>query len=264
MPDSPEVADFEQSGDLPYDPELTTPEDWEAPHFRKPAWIKWLRRMVVASVAVTALLVGGAFLLLHLAKIEPEFYQRALKVDPQLQKKYGSEMESKILDLRNSVIGSDSWSASFSEDQINGWLAWDLQNKFPGFLPSEVTDPRVELGDQSVTVAFRCDAKPFRGIAIVEADVFVTGVINQVGVRIKSIRSGLIPLPLAAFADALTEHARNSNVEIEWLTEEGDPVAIIDLPDELIRPGGDLIEVQKLEISKKQLHLAGATHPGDF
>jgi len=267
MPDSTEVSDFEQLAGSSLNAEHPVqPQGIEADSTSKPkrGWKRWLRRIAVSGIVLVGLLAGGAYLLLQLAAVEPEFYKQALHVDPAAQKKYGSEMEAKMLDLRNSVLASESWSVTFSEDQINGWLAWDLQKKFPSLLPPEASDPRVKLGKQSATFAFRCDAKPFRGIAIVEADVFMTGIVNQVGIRIKSIRSGMVPIPVAVFADQIAEQARKSNLEIEWLTEEGDPVAIVDLPDELIRPAGNFLEVQLLEISEKEFRLAGATHPEDY
>jgi hypothetical protein len=265
MPDSTEVADFEQSGGFRPDSESPSNAELEAMPARKPGWKKWLRRILISGLITAGLLIGGIFLLIQLAEVEPEFYTSALNVDPKLQKKYGSEMESKILNLRNSIIGSESWSASFSEDQINGWLAWDLQKKFPDLLPPEVTDPRVELGEKSITFAFRCDVQPFRGIAIVEAEIFMTQVVNEIGIRIKSLQSGMVPIPLAAIADEIARQAAFSELEIEWLTEDGDPVAIVALPESLIRAGGgDLLEVQKFEIRNQKLHVAGVTHPPDY
>jgi len=116
-----------------------------------------------------------------------------------------------------------------------------------------------------VTLAFRCTAKPFRGVAIIKADVFMTGVINQVGIRIKSVHSGKIPVPLAAFADQISEQAKASGFEIEWNTEDDDPVVVVQLPDALIKPqAGGYIELQEIKISTGQLSLLGLTHPPDF
>ncbi len=230
------------------------------------SWFKWLRRLVLAAFIVIGGAAGGIYLLLQMAKVEPDFYRAALQVDPQIQKKNGSEMETRILDLRNSVLIADAWSASFSETQINGWLAWDLQKKFPKLIPREVTDPQLVIEDQSVTIAFHCTAKPFRGVAIIEADIFLTGILNQLGIRIKSIRSGMIPVPIAAFANQITAQAKKSGFDIQWKNEGSDTVAIIDLPDAMIKPndGGSYIELETLEIVKGRISIGGVTHPPDF
>lgn len=266
MPTSTELSEPEELGDasLSSDPILDPQTEPEEGHAPKRSWKSLIRRIVVTCVVLLGLLALGIFVLLKLAAVEPEFYQQALRVDQQQQKKNGSEMESKLLNLRNSLIVSETWTVTFTEAQLNGWLAWDLQKKFPNLMPPEASDPRVKLADQSATLAFRCETKPFRGIAIVEADIFMTGIINQIGIRIKSIHSGMVPIPLAAFSDRITKQARQNDLEIEWVTDEGDPVAIIDLPDSLIRPGGDYLEIQELQISKDGIRIAGVTHPQDF
>lgn len=242
--------------------ELAEPEALEKP---KAAWLKWLKRFAVAVVVLLGLAVVAVIVLLELAKVEPEFYQQALKVDSQLQKRNGGEMEKKILDLRNSVMIAEAWSTTFDENQINGWLAYDLKEKFPQLVPPEVTDPRVFIEEQSMKLVFRCTEKPFRGVAIINADVFMTGAINQIGIRVKSVHSGMIPVPLAAFADQITQQTKKSGFDIEWNTEEDDPVAIIHIPDALIKPeAGGYIELQEIKISEGTFSILGVTHPPDF
>jgi len=225
---------------------------------------KWVQRVGIGLITVIALLAGLAFLLQSLATVEPAFYQSALVVDPQRQQQHGSEMESKMLDLHNSVMAAEKWSVSFTDEQINGWLAWDLEHKFPDLIPPDVREPRVNIEGQIITVAFRCDAQPFRGVGVVEAEVFLTGVLNQMGIRFKSVRSGMIPIPLALFTEQISEHALESGLEIEWLTDEGDPAVIIDIPDEMLRPAGNYIEIESFEVGDQAVHIAGVTHLEDF
>lgn len=270
MPNSIDESDVEQPNqELSADP-LSSPEHPESPSIELPepkqrGWLKWIKRLAISAAMLLALFVGGVLLLLELAKAEPEFYRKALLVDEKLQQKFGSEMERKILDLRNSVLLGEAWSAEFTEDQINGWLAWDMKEKFPDLVPPEISDPRIAVENQSMKLAFRCSVKPFRGVAIIEADVFMTGVVNQLGIRIKSVHSGKIPVPVAAFADQISEQLNRSGIEIEWDTEEDDPVAIVQLPDELIKPqGGSYIELQQIVVGTQEISLSGVTHDPDF
>lgn len=242
-------------------------EHWPKPAIRKSSGLrKWIRRILVSFALLMLVAVGGIYVLLDLAKREPEFYRTALQVDEKQQQVNGSEMETRILNLRNAVLTESSWSASFTEDQINGWLAWDLSQKFPDLIPPEVSDPRVKIQDKSVTFAFRCEAKPFRGVAIINADVFLTGVVNQVGIRIISIHSGMIPVPVAAIADQIAIQAKKSGFNLEWSEENGETVAIIDLPEKMIKPndGGTYIELETLDITNEGISIGGKTHPPNF
>ncbi|QEG23249.1 hypothetical protein [Mariniblastus fucicola] len=255
----PELDDLQESG-------LDESDVTELPPEKRGFGLwKWLKRIAIAAVLFVGLAAAAVFVLLELAKAEPEFYRKALQVDQDLQKQNGNEMETRILDLRNSVLVGDAWTATFTEDQINGWLAWDLENKFPGLIPPEITEPRLSVEDRSMTLAFRCNAKPFRGIAVIEADIFMTGVLNQVGIRVKSVRSGKIPVPLAAFADQISHQLKKSGLDIEWNTEEDDPVAIVQLPDALVKPeGGSYIEMQEIDIAKGKVSVSGVTHLPDY
>jgi len=114
MPNSTDESDIDQL--IEEEPGLS-----EVGPEPKSRWVKWIKRLTVASLVMLGLIAVATYFLLELAKHEPEFYQQVLRVDPQQQKRNGSEMERKILDLRNSVMIADAWSATFSQDQINGW-----------------------------------------------------------------------------------------------------------------------------------------------
>ena len=233
---------------------------------KTPRW-RWLRRLGL-WVLIALLVVGAAALvILNLASVEPDFYQSAMTVDEkktQQQRLDGNAMESKILNLHNSVVAADAWSVSFTDEQINGWLAWELERKFPTLIPHEVNHPRVKIADGLVTVAFRCDVPPFRGVGIIEAEIFLTDVLNQIGIRFHAVKSGMIPIPLALFTEQISEHAAEAGVDIEWLTEEGDPAVIIDLPEDVLRPAGNYVELKAVEIREDNIYIAGVTHLEDF
>ncbi len=100
----------------------------------------------------------------------------------------------------------------------------------------------------------------------VETTFFDVDGATQLGIRIKSIRSGMIPVPIAAVANQITAQAKRSGFDIQWKNEGSDTVAIIDLPDAMIKPndGGSYIELETLEIVKGRISIGGVTHPPDF
>lgn len=260
--DSDKYDKYDLSAHFPDEPDQ---EDLDLKHDPRSSLWKWVQRGLLTVATLVCLGSGVLYLLSELAQQEPEFYAAALSVDEIEQRKQGSEMETRILDLRNSIMIAESWSAEFSEAQINGWLASDLQKKFPELIPNGISQPRVRIVDQSLTIAFKCRVKPFRGVAIIEAEIFMTGLMNQVGIRIKSVKSGVIPVPVAAFADQITALARKSGIEIQWDDGESDPVAIVDLPDKLIKPqDGSYIELESLQIETGRVTVSGKTHPPDF
>ena len=227
----------------------------------------WLRRLCMWVMTLLVVLLGAALLILSLASVEPKFYRSAALANPeqrQQQRRLGNEMESKILDLYNAAVSAEAWSVSFSEEQLNGWLAWDFERKFPKLLPPELEDPRVKIVDQKITIAFRCNSPPFRGVGIIEGEIFLTEVLNQVGIRFHSVRSGMLPIPLALFTEPITEHAAKAGVNIEWINDQGNPAMIIDLPAEMLRPAGNYVELKSIDVHDQSIFIAGVTHLEDF
>ena len=96
---------------------------------------KLLRYLLLTTVVLAVLLGAGLYLLKRAAQKEPEFYQQALRAEPAQQEVAGDELEQEVLELHNEVRQPGVWEAVFTEEQINGWLAADLPEKFPRGLP---------------------------------------------------------------------------------------------------------------------------------
>src|SRR5687768_11397356 len=92
---------------------------------------RWRRVAGVAAVVLIIALALTGFSVYRAAQHVPRFYEEALAVDPVEQRQAGEELERLALDLHNEVQRAGDWEAVFSEDQINGWLAVDLEEKFP-------------------------------------------------------------------------------------------------------------------------------------
>ena len=106
---------------------------------------KPLRFFLLAIAALLLLLVLGGLMLYQATRYVPDFYQQALEVNPQQQAAAGDELERQVLELHNEIQDAGRWQAVFDEDQINGWLASDLKEKFSDSLPAGVSAPRVAI-----------------------------------------------------------------------------------------------------------------------
>ena len=75
----------------------------------------------------------------------PAFYAEALAQPAAEPAKAAYQFEQEVLELQNDVRREGDWQATFSAEEINGWLANDLPVKFPRALPEHVSDPRVAI-----------------------------------------------------------------------------------------------------------------------
>ncbi len=227
-----------------------------APHPKKR---RWRRALGVVALALLIALAVSLFSVYRAAQHVPKFYSEALDADPVVQRTAGDELERVALDLRNDVQRAGDWEAIFTEEQINGWLAVDLVEKFPNLLPANVHDPRMVITPDEVQVACRYQSDRFDAVISLAATIAITEEPNVVAVRIKRARAGALPIPLNQFLDDVTRAAHNSNLDLRWMQTDGDPVALIRLPTENTELPDRTLHLEKFELRQGEAYLSGRT-----
>ncbi len=211
-------------------------------------------RFAIIAVFVVAIAVWAIYVA---AQKEPDFYQAALAVKEQDQVEQGSLFEKRVLEFQNDVRTRPQWQAVFTEGQINGWLARDFPEKFPGTLPPSVRDPRIGIHQDELRIAFRFHSNSLKGIVQARVDTFCTEVPGQVAIRIKRVGSGLIPIPVNTIADHVSTALRRLGARVEWTEIDRDPVVLIELPPDTIKIGNKRILLDSIQLLDKELVLTG-------
>ncbi|MEX0585761.1 MAG: hypothetical protein WD176_03905, partial [Pirellulales bacterium] len=87
-----------------------------------------MRRWILLSLVILLLLVGGVVLVGYFAAQQvPEFYERELAVDRSRQQAASNEMFNRTKKLETATKNIGYWEALFTAEQINGFLAVDLE-----------------------------------------------------------------------------------------------------------------------------------------
>ncbi len=222
-----------------------------------------MRRFLrIAAIVLVALIATAAlvlFLLYRATQHEPEFYVRALKAEPAKQAEAGDQLEKRVVNLRNEVRRDGDWEVVFTDEQINGWLATDLPEKFPDALPPEVSDPRVAIEPDTAQVACRYRDGSFTTVVSLAVEMHLTGRPNELAVRIRRARAGSLPVPISNWLDQVTEAALESGIPLRWEKKDGDPVAIVEIPFEHTEVRNRLLRVETIQLREGELYLAGRT-----
>ena len=212
-----------------------------------------------ALTLVLGLLVFGAW---RASKHEEEWYVEAVAAaEPEVQARRveaGDEFERHALELRNEARHTGAWEAVFTQQQINGWLASDLKEKFPDMLPSYVHDPRVKIEEDVARAAFRLKNSQIDAVIVVSVDLYLTENPNELAVRFRDAHAGLVPLPLKRVTDVAEQAAKKTNISLQWQQNGGDPVALIQIPEEVKDVEGRLI-VENIEVRDGEVYLSGRT-----
>ena len=221
---------------------------------------RWLRRVAgTAALLLLAALAAGLIGAYRASQYVPPFYAAALASDPVIARQAGDELERAALDLRNDIVESGRWEATFTEQQINGWLAVDLEEKFPKLLPSSVHEPRVSIVENQVQVACRYETEQIKAVISLTASIALSEEENTLAVRIHQARAGAIPIPLKQFLDDVTQAAHSHHLDVRWVEQGGDPVALIRLPTEHTDLPDRVLELDEIVLRQQEAYLAGET-----
>src|SRR5687768_16914905 len=104
----------------------------------------------------------------------PEFYQVAIRKQPEIQAEAREQLEQQVIELHNEVRQTGHWEATFTDEQINGWLAADLPGKFPNALPKGVSEPRVAIHPEEAQVACRYQSPKIETVFSMGVEISLT------------------------------------------------------------------------------------------
>jgi hypothetical protein len=221
-----------------------------------------MRKIAAALTAVmVALVVIGAVASLGLYRASqqvPTFYQRAL-VGTAAKHDSGERFEQQALALHNQARRQGQWEARFSEDEINGWLAAVLPEKFPQALAHGISDPRIDIDGDLMRLAVRYERGSTSTVVSLAARVQLTTEPNEVAIEIRDVRAGSLPVPLARFLDEITLRAAHAGFPLSWTEADGQPVALVRLPLDPKSFQGRQLTLERLELTDCELVVGGRT-----
>jgi hypothetical protein len=220
---------------------------------------KAIRYILMTAVVVLGLLGVAVLGLFNAVHREPEFYQQAMLVEPNIHADAGDELEQGILDLHNDVRTVGTWEATFTEEQINGWLVSDLPEKFPRVLPRGTQEPRIAIDKDAIRVACRFDNGKIKTVISMALGVDLTTETNTLAVRVSKLRAGLLPVPLKHFLDKISTAARRGDIPLRWRQANGDPVALVTIPVSHEDYAHREIYIDSIELRDGEVYLAGHT-----
>jgi hypothetical protein len=219
------------------------------------------RLRIPLFLLATLLLVAGVAAIVAYRSVRqvPEFYLAAIEQDEAVQAEANDECLRQAAALASDVQRPGYWQADFSVEQINGWLAVDLEKNYPHALPEELENPRVDVHQRETTLAFGYRQGEATTIVSIKFDLYLNSP-NVVAVRVRGVRAGLLPVPLSSVLEGISTAARNFDLELEWRQSHGDPVALIKLPPSFDEEENEM-QLDSIEFGEGTVHVAGRTVP---
>lgn len=217
------------------------------------------RFLVLSVVALGSVLLLAALTLVGIwraSQVVPDFYAKALRSAPEAQQIASETMLQKTAALASDVRKQGHWKALFTEEEINGWLAVDLRANHAESLPPGVVDPRVVISPGGLQMACRSKQAGIETVLSMALDVYLAEP-NVLGIRIRGVRAGAIPLPMKDVLETISEIGRQMSLKIQWQQADGEPVALIHLRPTIGE--GKPVVIETLELGEREIYLAGTT-----
>ena len=221
---------------------------------------KWKKKILGLFIALFVFIIAPLLVIYAFAQRSPDFYSDIVSASREFHRVQGEQFESKVLEMQNDILQFSKWQASITEDQINGWLSVHLNKKFPGTLPANIGRPGIAFFERQVRIAFRFEYAWFSGFVQLVGDIFCPETAaneNQIAIRIKSANIGIIPIPMSLWADQLTESFNQSGITTVWQEMDGDPVAIVTLPNRLLTDESRTFRFTAIELHQGEMLING-------
>ncbi len=220
---------------------------------------KKTRSYLLAAGLILGLLAVAGGAVGAVLKQEPEFYGRLAGTDDWTLGERASSLMTRVQDLKNDIRAKADWAGTFRGDDLN---AFCLENLAPGtsyanLLPRGFHSPRIAIEGDRIKLGLRYGDGFWSSILWVELKAWlVKNDTNVIAVELCGVHAGSMPVGCQTLLDSLTEAARESNIEVSWYRNDGNPVGLFRFYADQIRP---TTQIHTFKIHDGVLGVAGRT-----
>jgi hypothetical protein len=217
------------------------------------------RKSVLLGLAILVLLAGTVTAsLVFLVRREPEMYDRVALPPGQERQKHSEEFYKSCFNLASTMINNVEWEEQFTEAQINSYFDEDFirSGVKERLLPEGISQPRVALEPDRITIAFRYGDESWLNTVIsIDLRVWlVPAEPNTVALEIQGLHAGSLPISAQSLLDRVSEVARRQDIEVSWYRHSGNPVALLRFQAAQPRP---TVRLERLVLQKGMLVIGG-------
>lgn len=211
------------------------------------------RRLIATAAVLSILSVVIPIAAWRSLTYQPPFYRKLSGMDREIRRVEADRFVNQTFQLRNDIANEHRWEASFTDEEVNAWLAEDLVTHFADFLPEGVHDPLVVFDLDRVTLAFKLERGPFTSLVWAVARVQVSDD-NTVALTLEKIRAGAVPVSPEEVVAPIIRQAKAYGLDVDWRYVDDEPVALIrysPTPDR-----GDVV-LERVVLFEGRLYLSG-------
>lgn len=219
------------------------------------------RRKAIAfslgCLLIAAATLGG-YAYYAMREVRP-FYAQAIEAPPRQLEAAAERMEARVEELVSDPKPPGPWETIFTDEEVNGWLATIVRDRYSDLLPPEVSEPRVAFRRDRCMIGYQYQGKTFRTVISIEGTASMPAD-DQVAVRLRQAYAGVLPLPMSRVVREVSLGAEKLGIPITWTEDDDDPVLHVSVAGAL-STDEERREVQRIELREGELVLAGTAEP---
>lgn len=216
----------------------------------------WRKRWVQILLILVVLLLGGLGWVFYAVKQVRPFYLAARAIPEDRLKEGNREFLNRASRFKNDLRKPGEWSLLITDEQINGWLAVDLANNHPDFLPEEIQHPRIKIEPQQISLGVMVERDPFPVAASIDFSVQVDNR-RELAMRVIAARAGTLPWPVDTVMAMLRRAATNQGWTVRETTIDNDPVLMLSPPPP--EDGKAEVILETIDLREGEIFLKGKT-----
>src|SRR5579871_1919449 len=219
------------------------------------------RTLLLALAILCCLLSGVGAALWMLVRYEPRVYLLAAVPPGETRKLLSSKCQQELSKLHSWVIyeGDQVWSASFTDSEINSYLAEHfVQCRLDKqFLPEGISQPRIIIESDKIRIAFRYGSGLWSTVVSIDLRVWLLkGEPNVVALKLVGFHAGALPISAQSLLESMTQTCQENGIGVDWYRDDGYPVALIRFQNEQPHP---TLELELIKMEQGAIHIQGHT-----
>lgn len=216
------------------------------------------RRTWIAIAIGLLVLISVPAYLYRSACQTPDFYReiQARTKSPDELRLESKRFVQGVVELAQNARREPQWVQEFFEEDINAWLEDELPTKYPQWLPSEFSHPRIHCDGESLWLAGTLKRSYWQGVISCRLKPWITKT-NQIALEIERVQAGQIPIPVDSLLEKLVDRARNNGWQIRWNQAGRHDVLVLHLDEKL---GSDLL-IEQLSVEQGKIMVSGRRKP---
>lgn len=216
------------------------------------------RKSFFLGLGIVAVLLGSVLGVLGLlVRHQPAFYGRSELPEGDARQKHARAFYVEVSNLFDGIINKRQWDAAITEEQINSYFAEDFlqANTDVPILPEYIREPRVSFEPDRIRLAFRYGFGAWSTVVSINLRVWLTAKEpNVVALELQGLQAGSLPISAQSLLEAVSEMARQHNVQVTWYRHKGNPVALLRFQPYQYRP---TFHLQRLELRDHMIVIGG-------